>query len=380
MPNPYGKKVDKVTAITIFGLALFGLAMIYSSSVIVGYLLFGDDKHFFKRQIIWLILGFIGMIIASNIDYRNWQKWAGAMLGVTFVLLISVFFFSVGEINGAHRWISFGGQTFQPSELAKLTFILYLSGWLVQRQNSLADIQKTFIPFLAVLFAISFLMLKQPDFGTLSIILVAAISIYFVAGLTWKQIGIGAVIVIVGSVLIVGLSPYRLKRLTTFLDPVQDTSGKAYHIYNISLALGSGGLTGVGFGESKQKLRYLPEPQTDSIFAIIAEELGFIISTFLIGALAFLVYRGYYIASRAPDLFGRLVASGITSWIAFQTFINLSSMMHIVPLVGVPLPFISYGGTNLVISLFAMGILLNISRYRVEGESISSNKRSVRRG
>ncbi|MEI6478101.1 MAG: putative lipid II flippase FtsW [bacterium] len=370
----YSHRIDSWTALTVFGLVMFGIVMIYSASVIVAYNLFGDDKYFFKHQIVWAIVGLIGMATTANIDYHVWKKWAGAMLVITLILLISVFLFSKGEINGAHRWIVVAGQTFQPSELAKLTFIIYLSAWLVERQKVINSIKETFIPYVVVLVAISVLMLKQPDFGTLAIILTSAIAVYVVAGLTWKQASIGLVALVVAVAVISISSPYRRDRLLTFLNPAQganstsqsgETTSKSntYQVDNASIAIGSGSWTGVGFGQSKQKRRYLPEPQTDSIFAIIGEELGFLWSAALILAYVFLIYRGYLIASLSTDLFGRLVAVGITSWFAFQAFVNVGSMVHLVPLVGVPLPFISYGGTNLLISLLAVGVLLNISRF-----------------
>lgn len=378
MKLSYSKKIDTWAALTVFSLVLFGVVMIYSASVIVGYSLFNDDKHFFIRQIIWALGGFVGMVITANIDYRLWKKWASLMLGATFILLISVFIFSKGEINGAHRWINLAGQSFQPSELAKLTFILYLSAWLVERQNKLDSVYETFLPYLGVLAVISFLMLRQPDLGTLTIILVSAVSIYLVAGLTWKQMVLGVVLVGLSLGLVTSSSSYMRDRVRTFLNPGNDTQGISYHVNNIAIAIGSGGVTGLGFGESKQKLRYLPEPQTDSIFAIITEELGFIWSEMLILAYVFLLSRGYRIAMQAPDMFGRLVAVGITTWFGFQAFINLGSMLHIVPLVGVPLPFVSYGGTNLVISLLAVGILLNISRF-AETDTEPTKKKGPRK-
>jgi cell division protein FtsW len=232
----------------------------------------------------------------------------------------------------------------------------------VERKNKLDEIAGTFMPFMAVLLAISALILLQPDFGTLTIVLIPAIVIYFVAGLTWKQILIGLAIAAVGVSLVLS-TEYRRERVLTFLNPEQDTSGSAYHIKNISIAIGSGGLTGLGFGDSKQKRLFLPEPHTDSIFAVISEELGSLRSVFIILIFTLLIQRGFSIAIRAPDMFGQLLAVGITTWFGFQAFINLGSMLHLVPLVGVPLPFISYGGTNLVISLIAAGVLLNISRF-----------------
>jgi cell division protein FtsW len=369
------QKSDSLLGIAIVAAVLFGVVMIYSASVIVGYTYFHNEKYFFDRQIIWAVAGLITMAITAGIDYRVWKKWAGGMLIVTFVLLLSVFLFSKGAINGAHRWIYIGSQGFQPSELAKLTFIVYLAAWLGQRKEDIKNITGMFLPFVAILVALSALMLLQPDFGTLSIMLVSAIAVYIVAGLTWQQaaLGIGISVMSLGLIL---STPYRRARVDTFLHGTSASAttasaadvaaaGTDYHITNIQIALGSGGWFGRGFGQSLEKRLFLPEPHTDSIFAIITEELGFVISTLLIALIMFIMYRGYRIAVHAPDLYGKLLATGITSWFAFQAFINLASMLHIVPLVGVPLPFISYGGTNLLISLAAAGILLNISRYVV---------------
>jgi cell division protein FtsW len=354
------RRSDGWLALIVFGLVIFGILMIYSASVILGHLQ-GNDHVFATKQFVSACIGFTALGIAASIDYHIWQRWAGWMLGVTYLLLFSVFFFSVGAINGAHRWISLGGQTFQPSELAKLTFIMYVSAWLAQRGDRLQNITETFLPYLAVIASISLLMLKEPDFGTLTIILVPAIVIYFVAGLTWKQVLLGLVLGILSLGLILS-TKYRRDRIMTFLDPSQDTSGTSYHVKNIAIAIGSGGMWGLGYGQSRQKRLFLPEPHTDSIFAIIAEELGAVRSTLLILIFCTLIYRGFRVAWLAPDDFGRYLAVGITTWFGFQTFINLASMLHLVPLVGVPLPFISYGGTSLMISLVAVGVLLNISR------------------
>jgi cell division protein FtsW len=362
------RKSDIWLGITVFGLTIFGIIMIYSASVITGHILFHDDTYFVKRQLVWAVLGGVGSIVMANIDYHVWKQWAGWMLGITLLLLASVFLFRTQEINGAHRWIILFGQSFQPSELAKLTFIIYLSAWLVERKQEVGDIVHTFLPYLGVLLIITLLMLKQPDFGTLTIILVPAMAIYFVAGLTWKQILLGITILVIGLALSF-TSSYRRDRLNTFLHPGTVTSSTSYHTKEIAIAIGSGGLRGLGFGESKQKRLFLPEPYTDSIFAIITEELGYVWSEVLILVFCFLLYRGYMVAARSADLFGRLLAVGITSWFAFQTFINLGSMVRLVPLVGVPLPFISFGGTNLVISLLAVGLLVNISRYGVVQET-----------
>lgn len=382
MPSSSSHHADRWLGLTIFGLLLFGIIMVYSASVIAGHTLFNDDRFFVKRQLVWAFLGVVGLLVMANIDYRVWKKWAGWMLGITIVLLISVFLFSKGEINGAHRWILLFGQTFQPSELAKLTFIIYLSAWLAERKSRMANISETFFPYLGVLGVVSILMLKEPDFGTLSIILAAAVAIYFVAGLTWKQAMLGILVFSLAITVAVIASPYRRGRLITFLDRGQNTatSSSSYQVKNIAIAVGSGGWQGLGFGQSKQKRLFLPEPYTDSIFAVITEELGFVAAEFLILVYCFLFYRGYLIAARSPDRFGQLLAVGITTWFAFQALINLGSMVSLVPLVGVPLPFISYGGTNLVISLIGVGLLLNISRFADMGIFEAAVGRKVAKG
>lgn len=359
------KRPDPWIALTVFGLVLFGIVMIYSASIIIGHTDYGDDRYFVKSQFKAAILGFSAMIVMANIDYHKWKRWAGWMLGITYLLLISVFFFSKGEVNGAHRWILIAGQSFQPSEFAKLTFVIYISAWLAGKKDRLGDILGTFLPYLLVMGGIAVLMLMQPDFGTLTIILAPAIAIYFVAGLTWQQVllSFGVIGLSVVAVLAGPHGQYRRERISTFLHPTQDVQGRDYHINNITIAIGSGGWQGLGFGESKQKRLFLPEPHTDSIFAIISEELGSVRSFLLILVYGFLIYRGLRIAAAADDLFGRYLAVGITTWFGFQAFINFGSMLQFVPLVGVPLPFVSYGGTNLLISLAAIGLLLNVSRY-----------------
>ena len=380
MASNFIKRGDPWLALTVFGLVLFGLLMIYSASIILGHTLHnGDDQYYVKRQLVFALAGFIAMIGLANIDYKIWQRWAGWTLILTFIALISVFLFSRGEINGAHRWIDLGGQSLQPSELTKLTFTIYVSAFLAARQDKLESMSGTFIPYLAVMAGIALLMLKEPDFGTLTIIVLPAIAIYLVAGLTWKQASVGVAILAVSLTAIL-TSPYRRARVLTFLDPSQSSLGQSYQVQQIGIAVGSGGLFGLGFGESRQKRLFLPEPHTDSIFAIITEELGGVRASLLVLLFCFLIYRGYRVAMRCPDPFGRYVATGITTWFGFQAFINFGSMLHVVPLVGVPLPFISYGGTSLLISLASAGILLNISQHcEVQAEVTAKSKPRVSR-
>ena len=357
-------RLDSLLAISIVGLVLFGAVMIYSASVIVGITQFHDAQYFFKRDILYAFMGLVAFVVTANTNYKLWQRSAPWLLGLTFLLLLSVFVFSRGAINGAHRWIIFGGFSFQPSELVKFTFIAYLSAWFSQRKEKVGSIRETFVPFAIIMVLVSVLMLLQPDFGTLTVMAVAALSVFWAAGMTWKQLGLGLVMIAVGLVVVLSAG-YRQDRIKAFFNPQTDTANCAscYHVKNISIAIGSGGMFGLGFGQSRQKRLFLPEPHTDSIFAIIVEELGFVVSSVLLMAIAFMLYRCYRVAIYAPDMFSRLLATGVTSWFGYQAFLNLAAMLQLVPLKGVPLPFISYGGTNLVISLFAAGVIVNISRY-----------------
>jgi len=362
MNNSYRKRktADYFLMFLIFGLIAFGLIMIYSVSKYLSLQITSQstDKYFLVRQLVSLGIGIVVWIVFQGIDYKFWQKHTGTMFWLTLILLASVFLFRTE--NGS-RWINLFGVGFQPSELAKLTMIIYLSGWLSSKKQS-GDINKSFVPFLVFVGAVSLLMLIQKDLGTLSVILVIAASIFFAAGAKLQNLFIGGSLGVFLVWLSIKIEPYRMQRLTAFFNPGFGSLSTSYHIRNALIAIGSGGLWGLGFGQSKQKYLYLPEAHTDSIFPVIAEELGFFRASAVIIVYALIAYRGYSIARRAPDSFSQLVAVGITTWIIWQTVINLSAMMALLPLTGVPLPFISYGGTSLIAFLAAVGILLNISK------------------
>jgi len=355
------KSADYLLMILVFGLIAFGLVMIYSVSKYLSLQITNQetDKYFLIRQLISFGVGIGVWIIFQSIDYRFWQKQTTAMLIITLVLLCSVFIFRSGE--SASRWINLFGIGFQPSEIAKLTMIFYLAGWLSSRKTE-EEINKSFIPFLIFVGVVSFLMLLQKDLGTLSVILVVVAAIFFAAGVKIYNLLIGGSLGIFLIWLAIKIEPYRMQRLSAFLNPGGQNLSASYHIRNALIAIGSGGLWGLGFGQSKQKYLYLPEAHTDSIFPIIAEELGFFRAGAVILIYALIAYRGYSIARRAPDSFSQLVAVGITTWIIWQTFVNLAAMLALLPLTGVPLPFISYGGTSLIAFLAAVGVLLNISK------------------
>lgn len=361
------KRPDYNLAIIVFALVIFGLVMIFSASSIISYEKFGKNDAYLIKQLISLALGFVAWVFFQSIDYHVFRKIAGWLLLFTFLLLILVFIPQINhEGRGVYRWINIGNFAFQPSELAKLTLILYLAAWFERIGKDIKSFFKSFLPFSLLMLVLSILMIKQPDFGTLTVLIGVSAIIYFLAGAATIYLVFGGISLFTILAFLIKIAPYRMARITAFLNPENDTLGIAYHVRNAIIAIGSGGLFGLGFGQSRQKHLFLPEAHTDSIFAIICEELGFIRILFLIAAFIYLAYRGYRIAKYAPDTFGRLVASGITAWFIFQTFINVAGITGLLPFTGVPIPFISYGGTSLVVSLAAVGILLNISKYSIK--------------
>ncbi|MFH1404594.1 MAG: putative lipid II flippase FtsW [Patescibacteria group bacterium] len=356
------------TLLAIVGvIVLFGLIMLASASAPNGYERFGDSYYFVKHQMIFgLIPGVAGLLAFSKIPYLFWKKHAWKLLLISVGLLVLVFIpgFSAG-IGTAHSWVSVGGVfSIQPSEIVKLTFLFYLAAWLAARgARGVQDVNTGFVPFISVLGAILLLMILQPDTGTMVVIAAMSLIVYFIAGAPLVHIGGLLATGVVGLIMLVGLTPYRAARFTTFLHPELDPQGVGYHINQALLAIGSGGFFGLGYGHSRQKFQYLPEVVGDSIFAVVAEELGFIICVLLIGAFLFFMWRVLKIADGAPDVFSRYVVIGIAAWIFVQAFLNIGSMVALLPITGVPLPFISYGGTALAITLASVGVILNISKH-----------------
>lgn len=348
---------DRWVVITVGALSLFGILMVYDSSVAIALRDFGNQYYYAREQAKWLAGGLLTMMVFSFIDYHYWQKVAVPILLGTMVLLFAVFLPGVGiRALGAHRWINFGFFVLQPAELAKLALVLYLSAWFVRKEKG------KLLSFLILMGMVVGLVLLEPDLGTSIIIVAIAIVLYFSSGAPLLHFGILLPVLATALLGLAIVSPYRMARLTTFLHPDVDIQGASYHIHQALLAIGSGGWFGVGIGQSRQKYEYLPEANTDSIFAIIGEELGFVGGLAVILGFIFLIWRGFRIAKRAPDHFGVMLALGVTVWIAVQTAINLSAMVALMPLTGVPLPFISYGGSSLIIILAAVGILMNVSR------------------
>lgn len=350
--------IDRLLLLAVLLLVGFGVAMVFDASVADATRTFNDKFFFVKRQLAWIALGFLSMTITSFVNYKFWEKISIPLFGATLVLLIIVLIPGIGvSALGASRRIGVGFLGIQPAEIAKLSLTIFLSASL-SRDNSL-------IRFLVPVGIAASLIVIEPDLGTTTIIAATAFAVFFASGAPLVQIGLLGGSGFLAALVLALASSYRRTRLVTYLNPHFDPIDSSYHVRQILIALGSGGLWGLGIGQSRQKYLYLPEPATDSIFAIIAEELGFIGATILILAFLFVFLRGFKIALSTGDSFGRLLATGITSWLAIQTLINLSAMVALVPLTGVPLPLVSYGGSSLLVTLTAVGILLNISKHRI---------------
>jgi len=338
-------------------LSLIGLFFIFESSSVKGLTEYSNMFYFFKLQSIWILIGSIIMVFLSKFDYHKLYYFAFPLMLFTIISLLLVLIPGIGFTGGgARRWIDFGIFNFQPTEFAKLSVIIYLSSWFLYKER------KRFGSFIALLSILVFLIVLQPNLGTAIIVFTLSVIIYFLAGVQIHYLLFLLPISALGFYLLINISPYRFKRLLAFLNPSSDPLGIGYHINQIMISLSNGGFLGRGFGVSKQKYLYLPEAHTDSIFAIISEEFGFVGGFLLISAFLILLYKIYSVAINAQDKYGKYLASGILSYFALQIIINLGGMVNLFPLTGTALPFISYGGSNLLVSFALIGILINISK------------------
>src|SRR3989344_4290525 len=358
---------DHVLLLTVLGLTLFGVIMVASASSVIAER-FRESPYFFaQHQVVYGgTVGLALFLIGYFVPYGVWRKAALQSLVISLVLLVLVFVPGLQvSYGGASRWIGFGPITLQPTEITKLAIIIYLAALLEKKGEEVQSWRKSVLPFLVITGLLSGLIILQPDIGTLFSITAIAWSMVFAAGFRLHHLGI--VLLIGGSLfaVLVNTARYRLERLMVYLHPELDPQGIGYQINQALLAVGTGSWWGLGLGRSRQKYYYLPEPAGGSIFAIVAEELGFVRTIMVVLAFGVIAWRGFAIARQAPDTFSRLLACGITSWIVVQAFINMGAIMALLPLTGIPLPFISYGGSALATILLAAGILLNISRYTV---------------
>ena len=359
-------KLNRLLIIFSSLLLVIGLIALISASAVIGEQEYGDVYHFVKKQ---LLLGvFLGLIfawIASKINYRSWTKLALILLILNIVLLLLCFIPALQPLGSpAHRWLRIGPINFQPSEFIKLTYIIFLAGLLsrfsIDKRRKMNAIP--FIIFVSTLAIIALIIFKQPATGTLLVLGLSSVSVYIVAGMSMFQFFSLGTTSILGLIFIIQRTSYRLRRILSFWSPESDPLGKGYHIIQSLIGIGSGGLFGIGFGRSIQKFNYLPESHTDAIFSIIAEEFGFLGSSLIIILFLLLISIGLKIAKKAPDNLGKFLAIGLTCNIGFQAFINIAAMCKLLPITGIPLPFISYGPSSLIATLISIGILSNIAK------------------
>lgn len=356
--------VDFIIIFSVVLLTSIGIIMVFSASQYSAGIRFNDNFHYLKSQLRWSILGFIAMTIASHYPYKKIQRYSTLIFIICLILLGIKFIPGIGvEANGATRWIGVGNNTIQPSELTKIGIIIFMANSISKKKEEIRTFSKGIIPYLFLMALVSGMIILEPDLSTAVIIAAIIFSMLFVAGANLKYIfGLVALAIPVLGVLI-ATAEYRLGRFTAFLHPWEDSAGDGYQIIQSLLALGSGGLFGQGLGNGKQKLLYIPEPQNDFIFAHIGEELGLIGTTTIIVLFMLLIWRGIRIALHAPDMFASLFACGIVFMIAFQVIINIGVATSVLPVTGMPLPFISAGGSSLFFLMVGIGILLNISRH-----------------
>ena len=356
----------KLFGVTL-ALCFIGVVMVFSASAITAKQLYGNGYVFLERQLVWLAIGLFGMIRLMNFDYRKLREPRIIYPSIAVILLLLIGVLFLDRTHATHRWIHAGPISLQPSEFAKLVVILYLAWFLELRSRpgsaGVNNLQQTLLPALGPIIFMLALILREPDMGTSCMIFLVALAMLYEAGLSMKYIGALAAASIPAIYLLIVHAHYRYERVLAFFSPNADPQGRGFQLLQSLIAVGSGGLTGVGLMESKQKLFYLPEAHTDFIFAVLCEELGFIGALVVVALFAVYAWRGFRAAFRAPDMFGRLLALGITTLVAGQALVNLSVVLGLMPTKGIPLPFISYGGSSLLVMLLATGVLLNISQH-----------------
>ena len=362
------RRGDKSLIVAAATLSAFGLVMVFSASEVQGWLWFRNAAYYFERQLVWLALGLILLWVGARVDYHRLRPLAWPLGAVTLALLVLVLLPHVGvEAYGARRWLQVGPLGMQPAELAKGTTILFMAAWLERHRARLGSLENGVAPFLALLALVSVLILLERDLGTTLIVAAILMAQFLVAGGQKRHVLLLLLIVGLSAFVFIRIEPYRLHRIMAFLNPWSDPLNTGFQSIQSVLALGSGGIFGVGLGQSIQKYQWLPFAHTDFIFAIVGEETGLIGTTAVLSLFALFTYRGYRIALKAPDAFGSLIACGVTTWVAFQALINIAAVTVTLPTTGIPLPFISYGGSSLAITLLAVGILMNVA---TQGEKV----------
>ncbi|MBI5742311.1 MAG: putative lipid II flippase FtsW [Candidatus Niyogibacteria bacterium] len=360
-----GRGYDKSFLVVVAILIVFGFLSFFSASMgITASEGEGFYTHILRQIVLGFGLGGILFVIGARTPYKFWRKWALPIFVGSAILTALVFVPQLGfEHGGARRWLNFGFFFFQPAELLKFGIVAYLASWMAARREEIRSVQYGLLPFLVIAGIAGALLIKQPDVGTLGVIAFTALAMFYVGGSRKAHV---AFVVFLGLALLaalIAIEPYRMSRFTVFLNPTEDVRGAGYQLQQSKIAIGSGGVFGRGFGKSIQKFEYLPEPTSDSIFSVVAEEWGFVGAAFLIILFLAFLWRGLRIAKNAPDVFGRLFASGIVIMVVVQAYLHIAALSGLIPLTGLPLVFVSKGGSSLAISLFLIGIVLNVSKH-----------------
>lgn len=369
-------KYDYLLIIAVAALLIVGLMMIYSATFALGYQLYDQPTYYFIRQLLWVGLGSLVLIVCARIEYHTWRRFSIPIMVVN-ILLLGLVLLVANSVFGGYRWLLNGSV--QPSELTKVAMVIYIAAWLSSKGEQIRRVSYGLVPFAILLGLITGLILLQEDLSTALLIALTAFAMFFIAGGNLWQILTSAILGGATVGLFISRSAFRMARVTTFLDPLNsDPLGEGYQIRQILIALGSGGVTGLGLGASRQKFGYIPASHTDGIFAILGEELGLIGGVVVLALFAFLAYRGFRIALMAADPFGTVLASGLTCSLIFQAIVNVGVITASVPFTGVPLPFISFGGSSLLVSMASVGLLLAISRRTMPGEESEREKKEER--
>lgn len=352
-------RLDYALLVAVGALLVIGLIMVYSTTFDWAGQKYGQPAYFLLRQLAWSGMGLIVMIVVARTEYATWRQYSLLFLGAALTLLALVLLFGE-EHYGAKR--SFLGGSVQPSEFAKLAMVIYIADWLASKGDKIRDTSYGLIPFSVLMGIIAGLVILQPDFGTAILLVLTASTMFFVAGAEVKQVLVGGAAMAGTFGLLIANSAHARERMEAFIETLTDPSKAAYHLRQALIALGAGGILGRGLGASRQKLGYLPVPHTDSVFAVLGEEVGLVGCLLVIGLFALLAYRGFKVAAQAPDEFGALLASGVTCWIAFEALLNMAVVTGVAPFTGVALPFLSYGGSALISALGGIGLVLSVSR------------------
>ncbi len=343
-------------------LTVFGMVSVYSASFVIGLVDFGDPYYYVIRHVIWAAAGVLLCVAAARTDYRRLKPLALPIMAGTIALLIAVLIIGMSG-GGAQRWIAVGPVTIQPAEFAKLAVIIYLAAWLAAKGDSIRSLEHGLLPFVIIIGSVSVLILLQPNLGTTLIILLITVTMFWVAGASFVQMLALGTTGLAAMTALATMAGYRADRLGAFFNAEADPQGNGFQTLQALIAVGNGGWHGLGLGASRAKFFYLPESHTDGVFAIIGEEMGLLATLPILVLYLILMVRGFQVARRARDEFGQYIAAGITTWITVQAFLNIGGILRVIPLTGVPLPFLSFGSNALAAALLAMGVLISISRY-----------------